>query len=58
MNLPDGWTTDTVRANGVKLRYYRTGDGPPLVMAHGFFGNGRCWIPFAESLAAEYDVVT
>lgn len=58
MNIPDGWTTDTVRANGIELRYYRTGDGSPLVMAHGFFGNGRCWIPLAETLAEDYDVVT
>lgn len=58
VNIPDGWTTDTVRANGIDLRYYRTGDGPPLVMTHGFFGNGRCWIPLAETLAEDYDVVT
>ncbi|WP_049901166.1 alpha/beta fold hydrolase [Halococcus agarilyticus] len=58
MDLPAGWTTDAVRSNGIDLRYYRTGDGPPLVMAHGFYGNGRCWLPLAEDLAAEYDVVT
>lgn len=57
MNLPDDWTTDTVRANGIRLRYYRTGDGPPLVMAHGFYGNGRCWGSLADDLAEEYDVI-
>ena len=58
MDLPVEWTTGTVRANGIGLRYYRTGDSPPLLMAHGFYGNGRCWLPLAADLAAEYDVVT
>lgn len=57
MNLPPAWTADTVRTNGVELQYYRTGDGPPLVMAHGFYDNGRCWAPLAADLAADYDVV-
>jgi pimeloyl-ACP methyl ester carboxylesterase len=57
MDLPEGWTTDTVRANGVDLRYYRTGSGPPVVLAHGFYENGRVWTPLAEALAGEYTVV-
>ena len=57
MNLPDDWTTDTVRTNGVKLQYYRTGEGPPLVMAHGFYANGRCWEPLVSDLSDEYDIV-
>lgn len=58
MNLPGDWSTDTVSVNGVELRYYRTGDGPPMVMAHGFYENGRCWEPLASDLADDYDVVT
>lgn len=58
MNIPDGWVADTVQANGIDLQYYRTGDGPPLVMAHAFYANGRCWIPLAENLADDYDVIT
>jgi len=58
MELPAGWSTDAVHANGVELQYYRTGDGPPLVMAHGFYENGRCWEPLASELADEYEVVT
>lgn len=57
MNIPEGWTTATVSVNGVDLQYYRTGDGPPLVMAHGFFDNGRCWAPLAEDFADDYDVI-
>lgn len=58
MNLPEGWTTSTVRANGIDLRYYRTGSGSPLVMAHGFYDDGRCWESLAADLADDYDVVT
>lgn len=58
MDLPDDWTAETVRANGVDLQCYLTGDGPPLVMAHGFYDDGRCWAPLATDLADEYRVVT
>jgi pimeloyl-ACP methyl ester carboxylesterase len=58
MNLPEGWTTGSVSANEIGLRYYRTGSGPPLVMVHGFYDNGRCSLPLADDLAADYDVVT
>ncbi|ELZ18504.1 alpha/beta hydrolase [Haloterrigena salina JCM 13891] len=57
MNLPDGWTTGTVSSNGVELRYYRTGTGPPIVLAHGFNDTGRRWVPLAEDLAADYEVI-
>jgi pimeloyl-ACP methyl ester carboxylesterase len=58
VNIPEEWVTDTVRSNGIDLQYYRTGDGPPLVMAHAFCANGRCWIPLAEDLTDDYDVIT
>ena len=58
VTLPDGWTTDAVEANGVELQYYRTGEGPPLVLAHGLFDTGRCWAPLVADLAADYTVVT
>jgi len=57
MNVPEEWTVGTVHANGVDLQYYRTGEGPPLVLAHGFYDNGRCWEPLMADLAADYDVV-
>lgn len=57
MALPDGWTTVTVRTNGVDLQCYRTGDGPPVVLAHGLYDNGRRWVPLAEDLSDTYEVV-
>ncbi|WP_254863853.1 alpha/beta fold hydrolase [Halovivax gelatinilyticus] len=57
MALPDGWTTGTVDANGIEVRYYRSGDGPPIVMAHGMFDDGRRWLPLGSTLSDSFDVV-
>jgi len=57
MDVPDGWTTDTVRANDIDLQYHRTGDGPPLVVAHAFYENARCRAPLIAALAEDFDVV-
>ena len=58
MTLSDDWDTGSVQVNGVDLQYYRTGAGPPLVMAHGFYDNGRCFPRLAADLSAEYEVIT
>jgi pimeloyl-ACP methyl ester carboxylesterase len=58
MDIPDQWATDTVTTNGIDLRYYRSGNGRPVVMAHGMYDSGRRWIPLAEDLADDYDVIT
>lgn len=57
MNLPEGWTSGTVSANGIDVQYYRTGNGLPIVMAHGMYDNGRYWIPLGSDLASNYDVI-
>lgn len=58
MDLPDGWTTGTVSANGIELQYYQTGSGEPIVLAHGMYDNGRRWIPLGSALADDYEVIT
>jgi pimeloyl-ACP methyl ester carboxylesterase len=57
MALPDEWTDDTVSVDDTALQYYRTGEGPPIVMAHGMFDHGRRWVPLAERLAEDYEVI-
>ncbi|WP_121820511.1 alpha/beta fold hydrolase [Halostella salina] len=57
MTLPDDWTAGTVRANGIDLGYYRTGEGPPVVLAHGMFDSGRRWVPLGSDLADEHEVI-
>jgi len=56
-----GWFEGYVNANGIRIHYWRTGgaDGgkPPVVLAHGFSDNGRCWQRVARALEARYDVI-
>lgn len=58
MELPEGWETGSVEANGVNLQFYRTGEGPAVVYAHGFLCNGRCPRRLVDDLADEYEVLT
>lgn len=44
-------------AGDVELQYYRAGEGEPIVFAHGFLDTGRRWIPLADELAEDYEVV-
>lgn len=53
------WRSGEVTANGLRLRYYRTGvDGPPVVLCHGITDSGLCFPRLAEALAEEYRVYT
>ena len=53
------WTQGDVLTNGIRMHYYRTGDGalPPLVLCHGGSDNGLCWTPVAKALEDRYDIV-
>lgn len=47
-----------VKVGAVKVHYWRTGgDKPALVLAHGFSDNGLCWLPTAQALAPDYDII-
>jgi N-formylmaleamate deformylase len=47
-----------VIANGARLHVYRTGsDKPALVFAHGIADNGLCFVPIAEQLAEDFEIV-
>jgi N-formylmaleamate deformylase len=50
--------TGVCEANGIDIRYLRTGGSkPPLVLLHGLTASGACWAPLARALEGEYDVV-
>jgi pimeloyl-ACP methyl ester carboxylesterase len=53
------WKSGDVIANGIRIHYYRTGDGskPAVVLCHGFSDSGLCWTPVARQLEADYDVI-
>ena len=57
--MPPEWTQNDLLVNGIRLHYYRTGNGDkrPLVLVHGFSDNGLCWTPVARELEPDYDVI-
>jgi pimeloyl-ACP methyl ester carboxylesterase len=49
---------DHVDVDGLSIAYERTGQGEPLVLLHGYVGDGRsCWHRQREALAEDFTVV-
>ncbi len=48
---------DTVDAGGHRIAYERRGEGPPLVLLHGYVGDRRMWRPQIDELSDEFTVV-
>lgn len=57
MDPPDGWNEYVVRSGGAKLQCYRTGSGPSIVLVHGWSDSALRWVPLAEDLSEEYEVI-
>lgn len=53
------WQQGEVKVGGATIHYVRTGEEnkPVIVLAHGFSDNGMCWLPVAQDLSADYDVI-
>jgi len=53
------WTEGDVTSDGVKIHFYRTGQGelPPIILSHGFTDNGLCWSRLAVRLQSRFDLV-
>jgi pimeloyl-ACP methyl ester carboxylesterase len=47
----------TTTVNGVRLFYDLTGDGPPLVLVHGSWGDGASWGGVVPALAPRFRVL-
>jgi len=47
----------TVAVNGMRMHYWRHGQGGPLVLLHGFTGAGADWVPFVDALASEHELI-
>jgi pimeloyl-ACP methyl ester carboxylesterase len=43
--------------NGLSIAYQLTGDGPALVLLHGFIVDSRMWRPQLESLSDQFTVI-
>ncbi len=50
-------TGETVSVNGMEMFYDIQGQGDPLVLLHGFSGNGATWTPVLDELAKEYRLI-
>jgi pimeloyl-ACP methyl ester carboxylesterase len=48
---------DTVSAAGHRIAYDLKGEGPPLVLLHGYVGDRRMWRSQIEALSDEFTVV-
>jgi pimeloyl-ACP methyl ester carboxylesterase len=46
-----------VEIKGLHIAYLRTGQGLPLVLLHGFFGDTRVWRPQLDDLSDEFEVI-
>lgn len=52
------WESHFIQANGLRFHYLRGGSpGPTVVLVHGLTDQGSCWMPVADALAGDYDVI-
>ena len=47
----------TIEVNGVDLYYRTAGEGPVILLLHGYTLIGELWEPFVEELAAEHTLI-
>jgi haloacetate dehalogenase len=57
MNLMPGFTQRYVRANGIRVHAWVGGEGPALVLLHGYPQSGIMWRKVAPALARRFSVV-
>jgi pimeloyl-ACP methyl ester carboxylesterase len=47
-----------VERDGVRLYYEAAGDGPPVLLSHGYSATSRMWRGQVEALSARYRIIT
>jgi pimeloyl-ACP methyl ester carboxylesterase len=48
---------ESVRVDGRRIAYHRAGGGPPLLLLHGGWSDGRDWALQLDSLSDAFDVI-
>jgi pimeloyl-ACP methyl ester carboxylesterase len=53
------WESASVKSNGIRIHYWRTGgEGKPvMIMAHGVTDYGLNWASLADKFQADYDII-
>jgi pimeloyl-ACP methyl ester carboxylesterase len=55
--FPPGFRTETISANGARLFVRVGGQGPAVVLLHGYGETGDMWAPLAARLARDHTVI-
>jgi pimeloyl-ACP methyl ester carboxylesterase len=55
-DLPEPVEEKWVEVGGHKVRYFKTGSGPDLLLVHGLLGSAECWNEVLPRLASESTV--
>jgi pimeloyl-ACP methyl ester carboxylesterase len=52
-----GESMEQIQIEGLRIAYEHAGQGQPLLLLHGFFGDTRVWRPQLDELSDEFEVV-
>jgi pimeloyl-ACP methyl ester carboxylesterase len=55
--LPPGFTEKSATVNGVRINYKIGGQGPAVVLLHGYTETSHMWLPLMPLLATSYTVI-
>ena len=55
--FPAAFKTQTIKTNGTELYVRVGGQGPAVVLLHGFGDTGDMWAPIARLLVADHTVI-
>src|SRR5258708_29246727 len=55
--FPSSFKTQIIKTNGTELYVRVGGQGPAVVLLHGFGDSGDMWAPFAAKLVASHTVI-
>jgi hypothetical protein len=55
--LPSGFTEKSATVNGVRINYKIGGQGPAVVLLHGYAETSHMWLPLMPQLATSHTVI-
>jgi pimeloyl-ACP methyl ester carboxylesterase len=55
--LPAGFTEESATVNGVRINYKIGGQGPAVVLLHGYTQTSHMWLPLMPQLAKSHTVI-